>query len=279
MIYVSTTCLKGENSKFTKDVFRVLEIYKEYNIKNIELGSVHSYVKKLSKLKKYQKENNANFIIHGFFPPAKKPFYLNFSSKNKNIVKESIKVAKNAIDLCNELNSNLYSTHPGLFADVNMEKNLISEKISFKEAVGISVESFNDICDYASNYNIKVAVENAAGTDKANIFKDHNDFNNFFKKVEAKNLGALIDIGHANIAKVKFGVDVKELINNTKKIFEIHIHQSIGGDDTHLNINSLDLLKDFDKEILKKAELTLEATGLNPNEILKGKEIVEQVLV
>ena len=279
MVYISTTCLKGENSKFTRDVFRVLEIYRRYNIKNIELGSAHSYVKELSKIKKYQKDNDTNFIIHGFFPPAKKPFYLNFASKNKDILKESMKVAKNAIELCNKLNSELYSTHPGLFADMNMEKNLISEKISFKEAVEISVESFKEICDYASNYNIKIAVENAGGTDKANMFKDHNDFNNFFRKVEAKNLGALIDIGHASVAKVKFGIDVKELIDNTKKIFEIHIHKSVGGVDTHLNIESLDLLKDFDKEMLKKAALTLEANNLCPDEILKGKGIIEQALI
>jgi len=280
MVYVSTTCLKGENSKFTRDVFRVLEIYRKHNIKNIELGSVHSYVKELSKLKKYQKENDANFIIHGFFPPAKESFYLNFASKNKEILKKSIKVAKNAIELCNELDSNLYSTHGGFYCEVDIECNAISKRIHRREAIEIAVRSFSEICDYASNYNIRIAVENMPGIREHRMFINYDDFNIFLKKLNLRNLGVLFDIGHATIAKTKFGIDTKETINKLKSlIFEIHIHKSVGEKDTHFNIDSIDLLKDFDKSILKKAALTLEATDLMPNEILKGKEIIEKALI
>lgn len=279
MVYISTSCLKRENSKFTKDVFRVLEIYKRYNIKNIELGSVHSYVKDLTKIKKYQKENEVNFIIHGFFPPSKKPFFLNFASKNKDVLRKSMKVAKNAIELCNELNSNIYSIHGGFYCDVDIKGNAISKRIPYGEAIEIAAESFSEICDYASNYNIKVAVENMAGILKDAIFINYNDFNNLFKKLNVRNFGILFDIGHAAVTKIRYGIDTKEIIDKLKnKIFEIHINKSVGEEDTHLNIDSPDLLKDFDKDTLKKVVLTLEATNLRPNEILKGKEIIEKAL-
>ncbi len=280
MIFISTTCLKGENSKFTKDVFRVLDIYKRYNIKNIELGSVHSYIRDLTKIKKYQKENDANFIIHGFFPPMKKPFYLNFASKNKDMLKKSIETAKNAIELCNELNSDLYSTHGGFYADRNMNNELISEIIPHEEAMEIAAASFSEICDYASNYNVKVAVENMYGFDNICMLNNADEFRNFFKRVNSNRLGALLDIGHAEITKVKLGINIKEMVKELEnKIFEIHIHKSVGGIDTHYNIDSPDLLRDFDKSTLKKARLTLEATNLAPNEILKGNEIIEKALV
>lgn len=278
MIYVSTSCLKGENSRFTKDVFKVLEVYRKNDINNIELGSVHSYIKDLTKIKKYQKENDTNFIIHGFFPPAKKSFYLNFASKNKKVLKESIKVAKNAIELCNDLNSNLYSTHAGFSSDkIGFKKEIVIDKIAKDKARDIAAYSFSNLCDYAANYDIKIAVENNQGS--IGIIQNIDCFKIFFKKVNVKNLGALIDIGHAAVAKIKFNVDLKKMICQLKnKIFEIHIHKSVNGKDTHLNIDSPDLLKDFDKDTLKKTALTLEAINLTPNEILKGKNIIKQAL-
>ena len=66
MLYVSTNSIVNN-----KNLFSVLNRYNKLGIKNIELGSVHNYISDFKPLFKFQKDNGANFVIHGFFPPTK----------------------------------------------------------------------------------------------------------------------------------------------------------------------------------------------------------------
>ena len=107
MIFVSTNCLKNPSN-----VLRVLDEYDKAKIENVELGSVHAPFD-IKKLKKF----NFNFIIHNYFPPPKNAFNFNLASQKKQILKKSIKLAKNAIDLCAEIESPLYTFHAGFTSD------------------------------------------------------------------------------------------------------------------------------------------------------------------
>ncbi len=283
MIYISTICLKGERKEvFTRDLKKVLEVYKKNNIKNIELGSVHSYIKDLSFLKKYKKENDANFIIHGFFPPSKEKFFINFASQNETILKKSINIAKNAINLCNEIESNLYSLHGGYLADFSensdFSPNYLSGFADYEKAFETVVGSLNELCDYAAEYSVNIAVENNTDFFERIMFSKAEDFEKLFKRMKRRNIGILIDLGHLKTCSMHHGFDrnyfIKKLQN---KILELHIHDNNGCKDTHNNLKNLDILSDFDRNILKKAALTLEAIKLTPEEILKSKKLLESV--
>jgi len=98
VIYTSTCCLKKPH-----DLLYVLDEYQKAELEHVELGSVHKYfdVKKLN-------DYNFDYMIHGYFPPPKTPFNFNLASQNNLIVKKSLNLAKQAIDLCCELNSHFF---------------------------------------------------------------------------------------------------------------------------------------------------------------------------
>jgi len=276
MIFISTSCLKGENSKFTPDVFKVLEVYKELGIRNIELGAAHNFIKNIKPLFEYQKQTDSGFIIHGFFPPLKTKFMINPASQNQKQLENTIRIAKNAIELCRKLDSELYSLHSGLVADVNFDDNPISEIISEKKATENTINSLNIICDYASRYNVKIAIENLWGLSP---LKNQNDFLNFLKEANQKNLGLLIDLGHLNISSKHNGFDKKSFIKKLQKhALEIHVHENDGTKDTHQKITNKNILADFDKDIIKKIAVTLEVQRLNKEEILQQKQFLEEAV-
>ena len=278
MIFVSTACLRNGDERYTRDLFKVLNIYKRLGIKNIELGSVHEQIKDFTPLFRYKKENNANFIIHGFFPPTDARFMMNLASQNSRILKETIAIAKNGIETCRKLDSNLYSLHAGHCADIFENKSNCKEIISAEKAIKISANSLGILCDYAKKLNVDIAVENSNGFIDQTFNYSIESFNEIFRKVSARNLGVLIDIGHLNMAAMHFGFDKKYFIKKLLvKVLELHCHENNGIKDEHLNVKNKDLLKGFDKDVLKKIAVTLEANRLDENGIKEGKLILDKI--
>jgi len=279
MIFVSTACLKGSDSRFTRNLSYVLDIYKRLGIKNIELGSVHEKINDFTPLFRYKKENNANFIIHGFFPPTDAKFMMNLASQNSRILKGTIAIAKNGIEMCNKLDSNLYSMHAGHCADVFVNQSKCKKIISADKAIEISANSLGILCDYAKKLDVKIAVENSNGFTENTFNYSIESFNEIFRKVSSRNLGVLIDIGHLNMAAKHFGFDKKDFIKKLQsKVLELHCHENHGMKDEHLNVKNKDLLNSFDKDVLKKIAVTLEANWLDENGIKEGKLILEKII-
>ncbi|MDO8740858.1 MAG: TIM barrel protein [Candidatus Woesearchaeota archaeon] len=279
MIFVSTACLKGLNGGFEKDLFRVLELYKNSNIKNIELGSVHSEMDPdflLKFLLKYKEENDAKFIIHGFFPPIKESVMINIGSQNKDILKKSMLIATNAIDLCRKLDAKLYSLHAAVLGEVDAHGIYITKKYDKEKVLETFEENLIKICGLAGSQGIKIAIENHGGECGDDFFTRKEHFLNLFEKLKIKNLGILIDVGHLNTAAKKFGFDRGDFIKSMQpKAFAVHCHENDGSYDQHKNVNK-ETLRDFDKEIIKKIFITSEANGLGINDIIRGKNILEQ---
>ncbi|MBI2129909.1 sugar phosphate isomerase/epimerase [Candidatus Woesearchaeota archaeon] len=278
MIFVSTACLKGINEGFEKDLLRVLELYKNSNIKNIELGSVHSEMEPdflLKFLLKYKKENDANFIIHGFFPPIKERIMINIGSQNKNILEKSMFIVENAIELCRKLDARLYSFHSAALGDVDAHGIYITKKYGEKEVLETFEENLTKVCELAAGYGIKIAVENHGGECGDDFFARKEYFLNLFKKLKIKNLGILIDAGHLSAAARRFSFEKGDFIKSMQqKAFAVHCHENDGSYDQHKNVN-LSTLKDFDKEIIKKTFIILEANSLSADEIASGINILQ----
>lgn len=95
------------------DLRNVLAEFKQNGIKNVELGSSHSYVKDINHLIKNYTQH-MDFVMHNYFPPHEDPFALNLSALDKDIRTKSIKHAKDSIDLCVEIGSPIYSIHAGM---------------------------------------------------------------------------------------------------------------------------------------------------------------------
>lgn len=277
MIYASTSCLKGENG-FVKDVFKVLELYKKLNIQNIELGSIHNPPFDEKKLVRFQKESSTRFIVHGFFPPAKNPFMLNLGAQDEKLLRNSINFIKNAIEFCSTIEAGRYSFHGAYTAETDLKDNVVGKRYPYTRVFNTLVENINAVADFASEHGVRIAVENSGYDNQVGFLLTKEQVINFFQKLNHRNVGFLLDLGHLNLGSELLNFNKKEFIKATQKyIFEIHCHKNDGISDQHLNMTDPDLFKDFDKEILKKCALTLEATNLNPEEILEGVGVLRTV--
>ena len=140
MIYASTSCLKNPS-----DIIRVLNEYEKAGIENVELGSVHKYFE-LKEIRKF----NFNFLIHNYFPPPKIPFNFNLASSNKEIKEKSYNLAIQAIDLCAEIESPLYTFHAGFTVDPpKLGEAFPKENITnIKKAISTYIEEVIKIVDH-----------------------------------------------------------------------------------------------------------------------------------
>jgi len=282
MLYISTCSIIGN-----KELFSVLDRYNKLGIKNIELGSVHNHISDFKPLFKFQKDNGIKFIIHGFFPPLKKPFFINLSSQKEDMLKKSIKFCKDSVDMCRKLNSDIYTTHSGFSKEIAYDKKMkyrirIYPKEYSKESILNTLEeSTAEICDYASNYDIKIAIETMNSDRNMTIMDNPLVIGDFFKKNKLKNLFLLFDTGHMKVNSLLLNFDFKESVKKLKKyIIALHLQDNTGkGTDEHLPIKNTEILDCFGKEFLKDKYITLEGqNNWNEQDILNSRKLAENYI-
>ena len=279
MIYTSTSCLK-----YPANVINVLEKYEKANIENVELGSVHTFfdVKKL-------KQFNLNFIIHGYFPPPETKLIFNLASQNKIIKKRSIKLAKDAINLCCDIESPLYTFHAGFTVDPKkLGVKFAQNKIIKKEiSMEVFIESVIDIIDYAKKYGIKIAVEpnvveefNLTNSEnKLLLLADIDEIKYFSKIFKKKDVGILLDLGHTavtshwlNFNKNEF---VKTCLDNT---VAVHVSNNNGKKDQHKSLTKK-CWQTSQLKLFKNLPITLETMNLNLTQIKNNIKIAQTSLL
>jgi len=277
MIYTSTSCLKNP-----KNVLNVLSKYQEIGIKNVELGSVHSYFEK-NLLKKF----DFNFIIHNYFPPPKIPFNFNLASQNKSIRKQSIQQAKNAIEFCRKIDSPLYTFHAGFTVDPSkLGSKFDYTKISKRSKSIITfIDSAIELVDFAKKYGIKLGMEpnvvqNFNLIDNENkllLFAELNEIEILFKFFKKNELGILLDLGHTSVTSHWLKFDKDRFVNKIKNnVIAIHISNNNGIKDQHRSLTEdcwqIKVLKKF-----KNVPIILESMNLTPIQIRKNLNILNNI--
>ena len=279
MIYVSTSCLKNPHN-----IIRVLDEYEKAGFENVELGSVHSYFE-TKKLRKY----NFNFIAHGYFPPPKTPFNFNLASQKKTIREKSINLAKNAIDVCVNIESPIFTFHAGFTVDPTKLGKKFSRDgmIDRKIAVDTFIESSHKILDYAHSNGIKIAMElNVVqkfnldnGKNNLLLFADYDETKKFLKNFKKNEMGILLDLGHTSVTSHWLKFDKDEFVKKIRKFVSvIHVSNNNGLQDQHKELTEdcwqTSKLKDF-----KNKPITLETMNLTINDIKKNIQIAEEAII
>ena len=278
MIYTSTNCLKNP-----KNVIQVLKEYEKGGIQNVELGSIHEYfdIKLLEKF-------DFNYIIHNYFPPPKKPFNLNLSSEKNEIRKKSLKLIKNAINLCCKVNSPLYTFHAGFTVDPQTlgkpfsRNKVVNRKIAFDRYI----DSLWIIIDYAKSKGIKIAMEPNVvekfnlieGKNELLLFADFDEIKKLYKIVSRKDVGLLLDLGHTAVTAFWLKYDKDVFVKNCQKnVFAIHISNNDGKKDQHKSLTKgcwqISKLKSF-----KSVPIILETMNQTIDGIRKNIELVNDVI-
>ena len=278
MIYASTSCLRNP-----QNILKVLDEYEKAEIENVELGSVHKYFD-IKKLKNY----NFNFLAHGYFPPPKIPFNFNLASQNKSIIKNSIKLVKNAVNVCADINSPMFTFHAGFTVDPKKLGVKFSREGSIEKELAIStfMNSSHEILEYAQSRGIKLAMElNVVqkfnldnGKNNLLLFADYEETKIFLKNFKKNQIGILLDLGHTSVTSHWLNFDKDRFVEKIKKrVSLVHVSNNNGLQDQHkqLTNNCWQTLK---LKNFKNIPITLETMNLTTSQIKKNIQIAKDAL-
>jgi sugar phosphate isomerase/epimerase len=221
---------------------QVVEYYTKNGITAIELGSSHKF---------YPTDNpnhltnfhECQYLIHNYFPPSFQSFVFNLSSNNSEIRKQSVDLAKRAVDLCVMLNVPFYSCHAGFITDpyaFGTTSYLFEMPKSTHEvelAIDFFVESLYDVGNYAQERNIRLLIENNVCTETLKgklLLQTAEEFVALFTTLRSNNIGILLDFGHLNVTAHTFGFDKFAFVDAIAQWVEaVHIHDNNGLIDEH----------------------------------------------
>ncbi len=238
MIFISTG---GFNKKKGTEAYKYL---KSKGFKNIEFSG-GKFIKNFTKKIKSYKHNTQ---IHNYFPPPKKPFVLNLSSKNNVISSKSINFIKKNIINSKKIGSKFYSFHAGFRIDPNFRdlgKQINSGMLITKqEALNIFLKRVTVLSKFAKRHGIKLFIENNV-ISKINLkrFKSNpfllttpNEIISFFNKLskENNNVGLLLDVAHLKVSSKTLKFDLQKAHRSLKKyINAYHLSDNDGITDSN----------------------------------------------
>jgi len=240
MIYFSTGGFKNYQPS------KVVNLFIENNIYNIELsGGIYEkdILKKLKKLPR-----NVNAQIHNYFPPPKFPFVLNLASFDKEISSKTINHIKYAINFSSELNSSFYSFHAGFLIDPKPDelgRKIVPKKLSKrKDAIEIFTERLNALSIFAERKGVNLLVENnvLSRQNLINFKTDpllmtHPDECSQIMKQTPDNINMLLDFAHLKVSAKSLQFEPNTIFKKCSKwIKAYHLSDNNGLSDSNDNI-------------------------------------------
>lgn len=282
----------SSNSLGISDLNSALQIYQKSGISHIELSSTNRYIEKkeLSDLlKSYARY--FTYIIHNYFPAPKRPFILNLSSCDRDILRLSLRHCKRAIDLAIEIGAKLYSVHSGFRVDpAELGRPFPASDITpYDAAYENFIQSLVEICKYADKKGVNFAIENNVAAD-FNLINGKNELflmcelwelERLFKDIRPYNLGLVIDLGHLNVNSRCLKFDKWEFLKRITKLTDIkavHFHDNNGLIDQHLPLmDSSWIFQALQSDGLANALFVLEARIKDRQELIEQKKKMDLI--
>lgn len=233
-------------------------------------------------------ERSIRYLIHNYFPPHQESFTLNLAATDTAILTKSRDHCRRAIDLSRELGGRFFSVHAG-FGFAPRPDELGREltglpRSSAELAHQIFVASLVDLCAYAADRGVQLAVENnvvapfnvALGRDGLLLCATADDMVRTYADVGSANFGFLIDVGHLKVTATVLGFDKHDFIDQVGPyITAFHLSENDGHADQNLVFGGdawfLPRLAEF-----PKATMILEAYRLEAPEIRVCNELVDR---
>jgi sugar phosphate isomerase/epimerase len=280
-IYISTG---GYKDKKGTEVFVSL---KSKGIEKIEFSG-GKFIKNFDK---YIKDFKNCSQLHNYFPPPKKSFVFNLSSKNKLISKASINLVKKNIIRSKKIGAKYYSYHAGFRVDPRPKdlgkKFEIKKIVSKKQAEDIFLKRLIKLNKLAKKNNVKLLIENNV-INKKNLrtFKTNpllltspSEILSFFKKLKSHKLdiGLLLDVAHLKVSSKTLGFNLQKAHKDLNEIITAyHLSDNNGLIDSNKEFNNRSW---FWKNLKKNAKFfTIEVYNVNYKSYLNLINILKSKL-
>lgn len=269
----------------------ILEQAQKSNILNIELSSgLCCDNENLKQIIERVHSGKNKFLIHNYFPAPQNPFVLNIASANEDDREKTKLFAKKAIDISTELGAPFYSIHAGFAAslspkvlgDVNEWQKIKFPKKNFDKIYEIMIKTTQELSDYACSKNLSLLIENNVlsplshhkETQSPILLNHYEDIDRFMRDVDRKNVGLLLDLGHAKVSAKAHNINPN---NYVEKLFDyiscLHLSENNGYVDSNDLIKEntwfLNYLNSF-----KEKEIVLEVYNLKLEQILAQIDLV-----
>jgi sugar phosphate isomerase/epimerase len=243
IINVTTASMKNLSG------YEASKIFIDNGLFDIELSAGIYLNDQINKIKRIIK---GNFLIHNYFPPPKKPFVLNIASLNDEIYRMSFDHIIKSIQYSVELNSRIYSFHPGFVVDIDPKEIGVKTTSKFfskrRECLDIALTRINDISKYAKKYGIEILLENNVmkKTSFDYLKKDTTILSNpkeikFIMENTDNNVNLLLDVAHLKVSSKVLKFDLikgLKLINPWVKAYHLSDNDGYNDNNQCFNNNS-----------------------------------------
>lgn len=180
----------------------------------VQEGSQCLSSKTVQNLKNIYETTNLELTLHLPFSD------MNLAGLNDSIRAEVLRQMKNYLTLASNY-VNLAVVHPGYLSPYGVQVP--------HQAYMTNLASIRELCDFAADFGILIAVENMPDFPK--IFGKYPDeMQEMLDAVGSHNVGFTFDVGHANTVGL-----IDEFLDQLKdRISHVHIHDNMGKKDEHL---------------------------------------------
>jgi sugar phosphate isomerase/epimerase len=238
MIYISSSCIK------TNKIEKAVRTLCDEGFKNIELsGGTEFDNGALNTLVSLQKEYDANFLLHNYFPTPQQSFVINLASLDPKICELSKAVIKKAIEWSVELGANKYAFHAGFLINIPLNEvgKVISKATLFneKEAYAEFEKNLAEISDF-NNDRVQLYIENnVLSTLNYNSFNSNDPFfftssQNLEKITFPNEMKILLDVAHLKVSCNSLSLNFdEELTALYKKTDYVHFSDNDGRSDSN----------------------------------------------
>jgi sugar phosphate isomerase/epimerase len=206
-------CLGGP---FNKMVRRLATVDTPY-IEVVDDGLQALDKKRVIILKEAGKLRGIKYTVHAPFAD------INIASPSKPMLTATLKRLKESMAYANALNAKLWVFHPGNKTGISM----FYPGEDWKQ----NSESIHELRKTADEYGLNIAIENLPEK-YGFIMKTPEDFQKFYKETGLKDVGIVLDVGHANLE----GQTESFLRKLPDKIVHMHVSDNMGENDQHLGV-------------------------------------------
>ncbi|MFZ4855383.1 MAG: sugar phosphate isomerase/epimerase family protein [Desulfuromonadaceae bacterium] len=245
--YLSTGCFQ------TSNLDKIISLSIEHYF-NLELSSALPFLDSILK-NVFLTNGKLRYLVHNYFPSPAIPFVLNLASTDPLIHRQSVKLCKNAINLCARLGAPFYSVHAGFALNLRpkdlgnpkIQSNFAAKQSIPREAAyGVFVTTVNKLALYATARNVGLLVENnvVACENMADdgtfplLLADVAEIKKFFKDLRFSEVGLLLDVGHAKVSAKTLQVSPQLYFDELEPFIKcLHLSENDGCCDSNRPFN------------------------------------------